>query len=220
MSQASTTPPTPYPGRGIRARSRFLIQSIRLEEKGPPGALSTAMLLICGLILAAIVWAMFTTVDEVAVARGEVVPAGSIHSVQHLEGGIVAAILVREGDMVEAEQPLLRLAPSSTRSDLNQMLTRRAALLLQAERLRAFAEDRQPDFDAVVDGFEQAKADQRALFNTQVANRTNQVVVVQSQFTQEDGELQRLTNRAASLREQGDFLREELEIRRRLLEQG
>lgn len=207
-------------GHGIRARSRFLIQSIKLEESGPPGAISGAMILISVLIIAAIGWAMVTKVDEVAAASGEVVPAGSIHSVQHLEGGIVSAILVREGDMVESGMPLLQIAPTATRSDLNQMLVRRATLLLQAERLHAFAESRMPDFDAAIEGYEELKEDQRAIFRTQIANRTNQVVVVQSQLSQVQGEYQRLTNRAESLREQIAFLREELAIRQRLLDQG
>ena len=74
MSQAASPPPIPHPGHGIRARSRFLIQSIRLEEKGPPGALSMAMVLISFLLVASVVWASLTTVDEVATATGEVVP--------------------------------------------------------------------------------------------------------------------------------------------------
>ncbi len=207
-------------GHGIRARSRFLIQSIKLEESGPPGAISGAMIFISVLILAAIGWAMITKVDEVALAEGEVVPAGSIHSVQHLEGGIVSAILVREGDVVEAGVPLLQIAPTATRSDLNQMLARRASLLLQAERLRAFAESRTPDFAGTIEGFEGLKQDQEAIFRTQVANRTNQVMVVQSQLGQAEGEYQRLINRADSLREQIAFLQEELAIRQRLLDQG
>ncbi len=205
---------------GIRARSRFLIQSIKLEESGPPGAISGAMIFISALILAAIGWAMITTVDEVALAEGEVVPAGSIHSVQHLEGGIVAAILVREGDMVDAGASLVQIAPAATRSDLNQMLARRASLLLQAERLRAFAESRDPDFAGTIDGYEELKEDQAAIFRTQMSNRTNQVMVVQSQLDQAEGEFQRLVNRSESLREQIAFLQEELEIRRRLLDQG
>ena len=220
MIKALIPSKTEATGHGIRARSRFLIQSIKLEESGPPGAISGAMIFISMLILAAIGWAMVTEVDEVALAEGEVVPAGSIHSVQHLEGGIVSAILVREGDVVEAGVPLLQIAPTATRSDLNQMLARRASLTLQAERLRAFAATRTPDFDGVIDGFEDLKEDQEAIYRTQVANRTNQVMVVRSQLNQAEGEFQRLVNRAESLREQIAFLQEELAIRQRLLDQG
>ncbi len=220
MSNAVIPSKSEVTGHGIRARSRFLIQSIKLEESGPPGAISGAMIFISVLILAAIGWAMITEVDEVALAEGEVVPAGSIHSVQHLEGGIVSAILVREGDVVEAGVPLLQIAPTATRSDLNQMLARRASLTLQAERLRAFAATRTPDFDGVIDGFEDLKEDQEAIYRTQVANRTNQVMVVRSQLNQAEGEYQRLINRAESLREQIAFLQEELAIRQRLLDQG
>ena len=72
----------------------------------------------------------------------------------------------------------------------------------------------------MIDGFEDLKDDQQAIYRTQVANRTNQVMVVRSQLNQVEGEYQRLINRAESLREQITFLEEEVAIRRRLLEQG
>ncbi len=45
-------------------------------------------------------WANFATLDEVSIATGEVVPAGRIKVVQHLEGGIIQEIYVSEGDTV------------------------------------------------------------------------------------------------------------------------
>lgn len=62
------------------------------------------------LVLGALVgWAYFAELDEVSIAPGEVVPLGSNRVIQHLEGGIIKAIHVREGDTVEADQILLQL---------------------------------------------------------------------------------------------------------------
>ena len=48
-----------------------------------------------------ITWANFTTLEEVSVAMGEVVPQGKVRVIQHLEGGIVENIYVKEGDRVK-----------------------------------------------------------------------------------------------------------------------
>ena len=84
-----------------RARARFLAQAIELEESGSSGIIGMAIYLSVALLIGAIVWAWWTEVSEVTTTRGEVLPAGLIHDIQHLEGGIVSEIRVREGDRVE-----------------------------------------------------------------------------------------------------------------------
>ena len=53
------------------------------------------------LIVGLIAWAAIAEIRESALARGQVIPAGSVLQVQHLEGGIVADILIKDGDIVE-----------------------------------------------------------------------------------------------------------------------
>ena len=61
------------------------------------------------LLALSIGWANFATLDEVSIATGEVVPAGRIRVIQHLEGGIIQEIYVTEGDTVREGQTLLQL---------------------------------------------------------------------------------------------------------------
>lgn len=75
-------------GTGLpRARARFLAQAIQLEEQGTSDTIRSAIYFTVFILIAAIFWAWSTRVNEVAVAVGEVVPAGLIHDIQHLEGG-------------------------------------------------------------------------------------------------------------------------------------
>jgi len=69
---------------------------------------------IVAILVLFIVWASITSVGEVASASGEVTPVGSVKRVQHLEGGIVSAILVRDGDLVQQGQVLMELANGAT----------------------------------------------------------------------------------------------------------
>lgn len=87
-------------------------------------------------IVAFVAWAAVARVEEVAVAPGEVVPQGKVKVIQHLEGGIIEAILVAEGDRVAAGTPLVRLNLATAgvnraelQARLDRELMRRARLL-------------------------------------------------------------------------------------------
>jgi len=66
------------------------------------------------------VWAGVAEVDVIVRTEGQIIPAGKSQIVQHLEGGIVRKILVKEGQVVVAGEPLIELADVQTRSDLGQ----------------------------------------------------------------------------------------------------
>ena len=89
-----------------------------------------------------LLWGFLSSLDRAAIADGTVVVDSNKKSVQHLEGGIVARINVREGDIVEARQVLLEVDPTAALAERDQLASREASLRLQAERLRAFADGR------------------------------------------------------------------------------
>lgn len=73
--------------------------------------------LVGGLFTILLAWAIFAKVDVVAVAEGKLVPVSYTKIVQPAEAGVVAEILVREGDQVQAGQVLIRLDPTMTGAD-------------------------------------------------------------------------------------------------------
>jgi len=85
------------------------------------------------------IWAWFGELDIVSVATGEAKPASQVKEVQHLEGGIVAAILIREGAKVEKGQALIELETTSSGADLYELQIRLANLTIEAIRHRAEA---------------------------------------------------------------------------------
>ena len=60
-------------------------------------------------VAAALAWANWATLDEVTSGVGQVIPSKHIQVIQNLEGGILAELLVKEGDTVEQGQVLLKL---------------------------------------------------------------------------------------------------------------
>lgn len=199
--------------------TRHLAQAVQLEESGTAPLIRFTMVLASVACLAFITWAGFTDVDEVAVAEGEINPVGSVKTVQHLEGGLVDDILVKEGELVDADQPLVRLSPAAALADLEQTRAREMTLLLKSERLRAFVESRQPDF-AFAKGYERLIADNLAIWQGQVHARDTSRSVVLTQIDQKRSDLRVLENQQSSLREQITSLQQVMGMKEELVNKG
>jgi adhesin transport system membrane fusion protein len=74
------------------------------------------------------VWAHFAVLDEVKRGNGRVVPSRQMQVVQTLEGGIIDAILIQEGDIVQQGQPLMQINDIKFAADLGEVIAKRAAL--------------------------------------------------------------------------------------------
>jgi len=75
----------------------------------------TFVILLLVSSIGVLLWAGFTKVDVIVRTEGQIIPAGKSQLVQHLEGGIVRKILVQEGQVVVAGQPLMELSDVQTR---------------------------------------------------------------------------------------------------------
>src|SRR5262245_4405725 len=69
-------------------------------------------------------WAATAPLASAVVASGSFVATGQKKQVQHLEGGILREMLVREGDTVQVNQPLLRLDATTVKAKLRRLLLR------------------------------------------------------------------------------------------------
>lgn len=100
-------------------------------------------LVATGVILAVVgfggfgAWAALAPLSSAAIAPGVVTADSNRKSVQHLEGGIIAEILVREGQGVAAGQPLMRLDDLESRSTVTVLEEQLWSLLAQQARLSA-----------------------------------------------------------------------------------
>lgn len=93
------------------------------------------------LITAAMVaWMALAQVDRVVHTAGRVVPSGKQQLVQHLEGGIVSKVFVREGDRVEKGQSLIAVSALLANSSLGEKRARLEGLSARAARLQAEAD--------------------------------------------------------------------------------
>jgi HlyD family secretion protein len=82
-------------------------------------------------------WSMFADIDSAVVAQGTVVVDSHRKTVQHLEGGILRRLLVKEGEHVRAGQPLAYLDATQADAALGQLVNQSWSVKAQLARLRA-----------------------------------------------------------------------------------
>lgn len=87
-----------------------------------------------------LLWANFAALDEVTRGEGKVIPSRQVQVLQSLDGGIVAEILVREGQSVKIGDLMLRVDPTRMMSSLRENRSQYLSLLAKGARLRALAE--------------------------------------------------------------------------------
>jgi len=172
-------------------------------------------------VVALIVWAAYAEVDEVTRGEARVVPASQVQIVQSVDGGVVEDILVREGQLVEAGQLLLRVDPTRFVSNLGESRSMQLALQAKAERLQALIQGRpfNPSPELQRDA-PQFVAQERAAYDAKRAEIAAQIGITQSQLAQRRQEL----NEARARKEQAErgleLTTRELEATRPMVRSG
>lgn len=92
---------------------------------------------IAGFTATMIIWASLAELNETATAPGRIVPQKALQVISNLEGGSVAAILVKPGQKIAANAPLLRLDPASASAEYGRSSTAANALAARIARLEA-----------------------------------------------------------------------------------
>jgi adhesin transport system membrane fusion protein len=159
------------------------------------------------LLVSALVWAHFAVLDEVKRGAGRVVPSRQMQVVQSLEGGIVSALEVRDGDIVRQDQVLVRIADTKFASELGEVTERRGAMTARVTRLEAelkglAAPDFTDDLRRTAPGAVQAET---SVFQTRARKLADDVDV--------------LTQQETRLSQTLTLLNREVELTRRLYEQ-
>ena len=88
-------------------------------------------------ITALIVWSFIFQVDIVSNAEGQIIPVGEVKTIQHLEGGIIETILVKESEIVSKDQPLVVLAATASEVDVEELQVRVDSQIIKSIRLEA-----------------------------------------------------------------------------------
>ncbi|MSO85280.1 MAG: HlyD family type I secretion periplasmic adaptor subunit [Rhodospirillales bacterium] len=205
----------------VRAEPAFARLAVLVSGEGDDAEQGARLFVRLGgaLIVVAFVWATFAPLDVVATANGEVIPATQIKSVQHLEGGIVREILVREGQKVEKNQPLVVLETTASDADVQELRVRTNSLRTEIARLEAEGSGAAaPAFPADLASQEPALVAQALdTFRTRTARLESLVAQAREQIVQREQEIKEIGSRIETDRAGLGFSREQIKISEELL---
>ena len=88
-----------------------------------------------------VLWMFLFNIDIISNAEGQVIPAGDVKTIQHLEGGIIDQILIKESDIVKKEDPLVILAATASEVDVDEAQVQIDAKIIESIRLEAEIND-------------------------------------------------------------------------------
>ncbi len=168
-----------------------------------------------------LLWANFAVVDEVTRGDGKAIPSSRLQKIQNLEGGIVAELFVREGQIVDIGDPLLRLDDTRFASNVGETEADRLALLLRVERLSAEVQGRELLVSDEVREKAPGQADNEIeLFNSRKQQLLDEVAGLEEQLIQRQQELREFASKQQQFRNSLELLRQEIRMSEPLVAEG
>lgn len=158
-------------------------------------------------------WAWVAPIDKVVRAEGRIIPSAKSQMIQHLEGGIIAELQVREGQTVRQGQLLVSIDPTRADATLSERKAKRQGLAARAARLQAEAEG-QPSVRLPADLSPAASVVRAEIdaFNSRRERVGQEVRVLQEQIAQKRAELAEQENRQKSLGAEMEVARKQLAV--------
>ncbi|MFL1565116.1 HlyD family type I secretion periplasmic adaptor subunit [Pseudomonas sp. O64] len=168
-----------------------------------------------------VVWAGFSSIDEVTRGDGKAIPSSKLQKIQNLEGGIVSELYVKEGQIVEAGAPLIRLDDTRFVSNAGETEALRLAMQLRVERLSAQVDDRPLNIpDDVLKAAPSQAANERSLYESRRQQLKDEVGGLQEQLVQRQQELREFSSKQGQYRSQLSLQRQEINMSEPLVAQG
>ena len=172
-------------------------------------------------------WSAFARLDSAVVASGVVTLESSRKTIQHFEGGIIAKILVQEGQHVEQGQLLFLLDNTLPQANVDAVGSQLYTYLAQESRLIAERDGAKqvtyPDEltnNIIRPVIKNAINDQNKQFNERRASLDGQVAILESRIKQFETQIEGITVEKAATTQQLGFINTELIDLRGLLEKN
>ncbi len=167
-----------------------------------------------------VIWAALAEVDEFTRGEGKVIPSSYVQVVQNLEGGILAELHVREGQVVKANQPLLRIDDTRFSSSQREAKVTLEQLKAKIARLDAEAEGELFVIEEFADIDSHALQEELAVYSSRQLELKSRNQVLIEQIQQKKQELSELGAKRNQIGRSLELLESELTMTRPLADQG
>ena len=174
------------------------------------------------IVMLLILWAALAKVDEVTRGDGKVIPSRQLQLVQSFDGGVVSEIQVREGQLVEKDQLLLKIDETRATSGVRESAAQGFALRARQARLRALAEGSSFRPPVMGSSSEEKRIveEERRHYLSRLSELETMVAINGQQLQQRQQELSEMQARKTSAERSLEFSAQELAKTRPLLNSG
>lgn len=169
-----------------------------------------------------IVWATFTEVDESVHGEGNVIPSGKTKVIQHLEGGIVEEIFVKEGDIVKKDASLFKLSQAFFLSDKQEKEIELFALYAQEARLQAEIDEKEIlQYDKkYTKEIPHIIKNELSIFEVNRRSFNEELAILQETVKKKEFQIKEMTNKLVNIETELKIASENVSIQERLVKQG
>ncbi len=158
-------------------------------------------------------WVFFMKIEEIVHATGEVEPSSNVKVVSHLEGGVIKDILVKEGDFVKEDQPLIKLkniVPLAAFQEAEENYHRNLAHIA---RLQAEIEGKDLSLpEEVVKSAPEIAKEVMSAFQSRQFSLKNEQSIAQNQIRQKESELEELVTKSPNLEESTNLAQQQVDV--------
>lgn len=168
-----------------------------------------------------ILWAAVAQLDEVTRGDGKVIPSRQLQVLQSIDGGLVSEILVREGEVVQANQLLIKIDETRFASSVKENQAQASGLMAKAARLKALSDGKPfvPPPEVVKDDPD-VVAQERQLYEAKRDEMNAAVSIARQQLAQRQQELNEAQARRAQASQGFDLTSRELTVTKPLINSG
>ncbi|WP_171229445.1 HlyD family type I secretion periplasmic adaptor subunit [Ruegeria sp. HKCCA4008] len=168
------------------------LATLAREMQGRSPVRSSLLLLVILLcLIAALLWAHLTELDDVTRVDGRIVPSGDIQLIEATEPGVLQSLHVREGQLVEKGSLLMELETTQIDSQLSQEQQRAFGLMTRIQRLRSEIDGTQLDFDVqLINGAPTVVQSETALYQGRQAELEAEIAILERQRQQKQREFE------------------------------
>lgn len=186
------------------------------------GKVRSNLWILVTFFLCMIAWSSYYQIDKASIAPGEVIPTTKVKRVQHLEGGIIKKIFVKEGQFIEKNAPLLELENTAPEADLNELDARIASLTIKKQRIRKQL-NKEPNLelskDLVTRFPEQARTAQYVL-DTKLKSLKKRIEIQREIIVQKESQINEVQSQKENLMNRLKMQRRQIEINKTLQQDG
>ncbi|WGW01669.1 HlyD family type I secretion periplasmic adaptor subunit [Vibrio sp. YMD68] len=183
-----------------------------VESQNTARSLSIATWSVALCVIAFVTWSLVTQVDEIAKAKGAVIPEGEKQVLQSHIGGKLKRILVKEGQLVEVGQPLVEFDATFQQTALEELQSQQVTLQMSVERMNALLEQRDPNFAEFEVDFPDIVSQQKAQLNAQKALYLQKRIVLEKESEQISEQLRSVEKTLPSYEKELSATKQELVI--------